>query len=128
MNIGSVSKVTGLSSKSIRLYEEKGIIDPPNRSDAGYREYTDHHIQQLNLVSRAKSAGFSLGECREFVQLANNPTRQSREVRQRAQVKLAEIDLKLQQLREIREQLSSWVDACPGDENSDCPIIDDLTK
>ncbi len=121
MNIGTASKLTGLSSKSIRLYEEKGVITPPYRSDSGYREYSDTHIQELNLVARAKSAGFSLAECKEFVQLANNPTRKSSEVKQRAKEKLEEIDLKLRQLTEIRDQLSQWVDACPGDTNADCP-------
>ena len=73
MNIGAVAKLTGLSSKSIRMYEDKGIISSPARSDSGYREYSDKHIQELNLVSRAKNAGFSLQECKEFVQLAHNP-------------------------------------------------------
>ncbi len=81
MNIGAVAKLTGLSSKSIRLYEDKGIISPPARSDSGYREYSDNHIQELNLVSRAKNAGFSLQECKEFVQLAHNPNRKSSEVK-----------------------------------------------
>ncbi len=58
MNIGAVAKLTGLSSKSIRLYEDKGIISPPARSDSGYREYSDNHIQELNLVSRAKTQDF----------------------------------------------------------------------
>ncbi len=57
MNIGAVAKLTGLSSKSIRMYEDKGIISSPARSDSGYREYSDKHIQELNLVSRAKKRG-----------------------------------------------------------------------
>ncbi|WP_114783567.1 Cu(I)-responsive transcriptional regulator [Vibrio tetraodonis] len=128
MNIGAVSKLTGLSSKSIRLYEEKGVISPPSRSDAGYREYHDQHIQELNLVSRAKNAGFSLQECKEFVQLAQNPKRTSRAVKQKAQQKLNEVEVKISQLQEIQQQLTSWINACPGDEGSQCPIIEELTK
>ncbi|MDA0119768.1 Cu(I)-responsive transcriptional regulator [Vibrio sp. T11.5] len=128
MNIGSVAKLTGLSSKSIRLYEDKGVISAPNRSEAGYREYSEQHIQELNLVSRAKNAGFSLAECKEFVELAHNPERKSREVKAKAQEKLKEVEVKIRQLKEIEKQLKSWVNACPGDEGSDCPIIEDLTK
>ncbi|CAM2949272.1 MULTISPECIES: Cu(I)-responsive transcriptional regulator [Vibrio] len=128
MNIGSVAKLTGLSSKSIRLYEDKGVISSPNRSEAGYREYSEQHIQELNLVSRAKNAGFSLAECKEFVELAHNPERKSREVKAKAQEKLKEVEVKIRQLKEIEKQLKSWVNACPGDEGSDCPIIEDLTK
>ena len=128
MNIGEMSTLTGLSSKSIRLYEEKGIISAPHRSDSGYREYSSQHLQELNLVSRAKNAGFSLIECKEFVQLAHNPERKSSEVKARAQEKLDEVQLKIKQLQEIERQLQQWVSSCPGDGNSKCPIMDDLTK
>ncbi|EHD0105626.1 Cu(I)-responsive transcriptional regulator [Vibrio parahaemolyticus] len=128
MNIGAVAKLTGLSSKSIRLYEDKGIISPPARSDSGYREYSDNHIQELNLVSRAKNAGFSLQECKEFVQLAHNPNRKSNEVKERTMDKLREVEEKIAHLMEIKKQLEGWVSACPGDAKSRCPIIDELTK
>ncbi|MCS0014724.1 Cu(I)-responsive transcriptional regulator [Vibrio parahaemolyticus] len=128
MNIGAVAKLTGLSSKSIRLYEDKGIISPPARSGSGYREYSDNHIQELNLVSRAKNAGFSLQECKEFVQLAHNPNRKSSEVKERTMDKLREVEEKIAHLMEIKKQLEGWVSACPGDAKSRCPIIDELTK
>ncbi len=128
MNIGVVSQLTGLSSKSIRLYEDKGIISPPARSESGYREYSDHHIQELNLVSRAKNAGFSLQECKEFVQLAHNPNRKSSDVKARTIDKLKEVEDKIAHLLEIKQQLESWVSSCPGDAKSHCPIIDELTK
>ena len=51
MNIGVVSKLTGLSSKSIRLYEDKGLITAPLRSESGYREYSQQHVNQLNLTA-----------------------------------------------------------------------------
>ncbi|MEF1311710.1 Cu(I)-responsive transcriptional regulator [Vibrio mytili] len=128
MNIGAVAKLTGLSSKSIRLYEDKGIISPPARSDSGYREYSENHIQELNLVSRAKSAGFSLQECKEFVHLAHDPNRKSSEVKARTMDKLKEVELKISHLMEIKQQLESWVSSCPGDGKSRCPIMDELTK
>ncbi|GAA5646185.1 MULTISPECIES: Cu(I)-responsive transcriptional regulator [Vibrio] len=128
MNIGEVAKLTGLSSKSIRLYEEKGLIAPPLRSESGYREYSKLQIQQLNLISRAKNAGFSLAECKDFVHLAEDPHRQSRDVKSRTEEKLKEIEVKIRELTEIKKQLKNWVSACPGDSGSQCPIIEDLTK
>lgn len=128
MNIGAIAKLTGLSSKSIRMYEEKGVISPPLRSEAGYREYGQKHIMELTLISRAKNAGFSLQECKEFVQLANNPNRKSSEVKAKTKEKLAEIEQKLTHLNEIKNQLESWVSSCPGNADSHCPIIEELTK
>lgn len=128
MNIGAVSKQTGLSSKSIRLYEDKGLITPPQRSGSGYREYSPQHVQQLNLISRAKNAGFSLLECKEFVQLASNPNRKSSEVKAKTREKLKEVESKIRELKEIESQLKEWLSACPGDSGSHCPILEDLTK
>ncbi|MCK6265850.1 Cu(I)-responsive transcriptional regulator [Vibrio sp. ZSDE26] len=128
MNIGTVSKRTGLSSKSIRLYEEKGIISAPIRSESGYREYSSKNVQELSLIARAKNAGFSLLECKELVQLAQNPNRKSSEVKSKTKEKLDEIQMKIDELTEIKNQLENWVSACPGNADSQCPIIDDLTK
>lgn len=128
MNIGAVAKLTGLSSKSIRLYEDKGLITPPVRSESGYREYCEQQIKELKLISRAKNAGFSLEECKEFVELAQNPCRQSSEVKLKAKQKLLEVKAKISHLREMEKQLQDWVDTCPGDSGSECPIINDLTR
>lgn len=128
MNIGAVSKLTNLSSKSIRLYEDKGLISPPSRTEAGYREYSEQHIQELKLISRAKNAGFSLIECKDFVQLAHDPSRKSSAVKEKARTKLKEVEVKIAELQEIERQLREWVSSCPGDANSECPIIDDLTR
>lgn len=128
MNIGDIAKLTGLSSKSIRLYEEKQIITSPQRSESGYRIYTQQHVVELKLIARAKNAGFSLIECKELVQLAQNHNRKSSEVKAKAKEKLREVEHKIAQLQEIEAQLKSWVSACPGDSGSQCPIIEELTK
>lgn len=79
-------------------------------------------------MSRAKNAGFSLQECKEFVQLAHNPNRKSSDVKARTIEKLKEVEDKIAHLQEIKQQLESWVSSCPGDAESHCPIIDELTK
>ena len=128
MNIGEAAKLTNLSTKSIRLYEDKKLITPPSRSESGYREYRDLHIHELNMISRAKNAGFSLVECKEFVELAHNPNRKSREVKEKTREKLKEVENKIRELKEIEKQLNSWISSCPGDEGNQCPIIEELLK
>lgn len=46
MNISDVAKITGLTSKAIRFYEEKGLVTPPMRSENGYRTYTQQHLNE----------------------------------------------------------------------------------
>ncbi len=126
MNISEVAEKTGLTAKSIRLYEEKGLIAAPIRADNGYRTYQQRHIDDLLLIARCKRVGFSLDECKAMLQLANDPTRQSKAVKQQAQLKLEQVTKKLEELRLVQQQLQEWVNECPGDENSECPIIEDL--
>lgn len=126
MNISQVSKVTQLSSKSIRLYEDKGLISAPIRSVNGYRQYSDSHIEELLIVARAKRVGFTLEECKALVHLANNSETTSAEVKRRAEEKLLEVKAKLEELTVIKNQLEKWVAECPGDSGKICPIMDDL--
>ncbi|WP_375754141.1 Cu(I)-responsive transcriptional regulator [Vibrio sp. HN007] len=126
MNISQIAKITSLSAKSIRLYESKGIISAPLRSENGYRNYNQQHIDELMIVGRAKRAGFSLDECKALVELAKDSERTSAEVKQKAQHKLAEVNVKLAELHQIKSQLEKWISECPGNSESNCPIIDDL--
>ncbi len=126
MNISEASKQTGLTAKSIRLYEEKGLISPPHRLDNGYRDYGSQHIDDLLLIARCKRVGFSLDECKAMLALANDPSRSSSAVKEKAQLKLNNVEQRLKELTAIKKQLKTWIEECPGDEGSDCPIIDDL--
>lgn len=126
MNISQIARQTGLSAKSIRLYEDKGIISAPGRAENGYRVYEQQHIEQLMIIARARQAGFTLEECAALVALANNQQRSSAEVKQRAQEKLAEVGQKIAALQVMQKQLEQWIAACPGDDGPACPIIDEL--
>ncbi|MEZ9359455.1 Cu(I)-responsive transcriptional regulator [Vibrio cyclitrophicus] len=128
MNISEAAKLTNLSTKSIRLYEDKGVISVPLRSDNGYRSYDKKQIKELGIVAKARSAGFSLDECRALVELADNPCRESADVKAKAQSKLNEVNRKIEDLLVIQKTLVEWVEQCPGDSNSHCPIIDSLVE
>ncbi|MFA0113191.1 Cu(I)-responsive transcriptional regulator [Vibrio sp. 10N.261.46.E11] len=128
MNISEVASLTQLSPKSIRLYEDKGVISAPLRSENGYRFYGEKQIKELGIVAKARSAGFSLDECRALVELADNPCRESADVKAKAQSKLEEVNKKIEDLLIIQKTLKEWVEQCPGDSNSHCPIIDSLVE
>ncbi len=81
MNISDVAKKTGLTSKAIRFYEEKGLVTPPLRSENGYRTYSQQHLDELTLLRQARQVGFNLEECRELVALFNDPSRHSADVK-----------------------------------------------
>ncbi len=127
MNISIVAKKTGLTSKAIRFYEDKGLVTPPLRGDNGYRSYTQQHINELTLLRQARQVGFNLEECGELVNLFNDPARHSADVKARTLQKVSEIERHIVELEAMRKQLLSLADACPGDDSADCPIIENLS-
>ncbi len=127
MNISDVAKKTGLTSKAIRFYEEKGLVTPPLRSENGYRSYSQQHLNELTLLRQARQVGFNLEECGELVTLFNDPARHSADVKARTLQKVAEIERHIKALQEMRTQLVALADSCPGDDSADCPIIDNLS-
>ncbi|MGP2735775.1 Cu(I)-responsive transcriptional regulator [Serratia bockelmannii] len=126
MNISDVAKKTGLTSKTIRFYEEKALITAPIRSDNGYRHYSARHVEELTLLRQARQVGFNLDECRELVALFNDPARHSADVKARTLQKVAEIEKHISELGNMRQRLLTLAEQCPGDEGAECPIINYL--
>ncbi|MGB3254190.1 Cu(I)-responsive transcriptional regulator [Buttiauxella gaviniae] len=127
MNISDVAKRTGLTSKAIRFYEEKGLVTVPLRSENGYRSYSQKHLDELTLLRQARQVGFNLEECRELVNLFNDPARHSADVKTRTLQKVADIEKHISELQAMRQQLLALAESCPGDDSADCPIIDNLS-
>ncbi|GHK47193.1 transcriptional regulator [Escherichia coli] len=126
MNISDVAKITGLTSKAIRFYEEKGLVTPPMRSENGYRTYTQQHLNELTLLRRARRWALTR-KSGELVNLFNDPQRHSADVKRRTLEKVAEIEQHIEELQSMRNQLLALANACPGDDSADCPIIENLS-
>ena len=125
MNIGYVAKLSGLPIKTIRYYEDIGLICPL-RSANGYRRFCDADVHKLTFLGRARSLGFTIEDCRTLLQLYENDSRASADVKFIAKQHLARIDVKLKELTEMRSTLSHLVQACVGDDRPNCPILSDL--
>ncbi len=67
MQIGEVSECTGLSLRTIRYYEEIGLIPPSARSSGGFRLYTEQDVDRLELVKRMKLIDLSTDEMRDLL-------------------------------------------------------------
>lgn len=125
MNIGDAAKHSGLPAKTIRYYEDIGLIDPL-RDANGYRAFRDSDLHKLAFLGRARSLGFTIEDCRTLLTLYEDRDRASADVKKIANKHLEHIDTKLQELTEMRKTLSHLVDACAGDDRPDCPILSDL--
>ena len=125
MNIGDVAERSGLPPKTIRYYEDIALVKP-ERSQNGYRTYSDSDVHRLRFLQRARSLGFSIEECRLLLSLYEDQNRASADVEALTLQKLDEIDRKLSELRSLRRTLATLADHCEGDHKPDCPIIEDL--
>ena len=125
MNIGEVSDRSGLPPKTIRYYEDIGLVRPL-RHDNGYRAFRERDLHKLAFLGRARTLGFSIEDCRTLLGLYEDETRESAQVKAVAEEHLEAIDEKIRQLRSMRATLSHLVEACHGDHRPDCPILSDL--
>ncbi|TCP61952.1 Cu(I)-responsive transcriptional regulator [Rhodovulum bhavnagarense] len=125
MNIGEISIQSGLPPKTIRYYEEIGLIAPA-RAANGYRSFSEADLHRLAFLGRARALGFTIEDCRALLALYTDRDRASADVRRIARDHLELIDGKIAELQSMRETLSDLVAACAGDDRPDCPILRDL--
>ena len=125
MNIGDVSTRSGLPAKTIRYYEDIGLVTPP-RDANGYRAFRDADLHKLTFLARSRALGFSIEDCRALLALWEDQSRASADVRAIAQGHLSEIDRKIADLQAMRATLSDLVRDCAGDARPDCPILNRL--
>ncbi len=125
MNIGDVSHLSGVPTKTIRYYEDIGLIKPL-RTDNGYRNFRNQDLHKLAFLGRARALGFSIEDCRSLLDLYEDDGRESADVKHIAREHLARIEEKIAQLQSMRSTLAHLVDACAGDHRPDCPILNDL--
>jgi len=126
MNIGHASKKSGLPAKTIRYYEDIGLLKP-DRSDNGYRDYSMSDVHKLRFLQRSRGLGFSVEECRQLLALYEDKERASSDVKSIARTKLKEIERKITELRELQHTLQHLVAHCHGDQRPDCPILESIS-
>lgn len=127
MNIGEVATAAGLPAKTIRYYEEIGLLTPA-RGANGYRHYSDRDLHRLAFLARSRSLGFTIENCRALLALHGDPSRASAEVKQIAEEHLAMIEAKIETLLSMQSTLRGLVKGCAGDDRPDCPILADLAQ
>jgi len=126
MNISTVSKQANLPPKTIRYYEDIGLITP-GRDTNGYRAFSPNDVHKLTFLGRARALGFTIADCRDLLALWEDQARASSDVRAIARQHLNSMEEKIQSLQAMHATLSDLVEACQGDNRPDCPILKGLS-
>jgi len=127
MNIGEAARQSGVPAKTIRYYEEIGLIAPAGRRANGYRDYDRRDVAALHFIHQARSLGFSVREVADLLALWRDPNRAAADVRMLAQTHVAEIDRRMAELVAMRRTLTTLIDRCQGGDRPDCPILETLS-
>lgn len=127
MNIGQAAERSKVPPKTIRYYEEIGLVQPV-RAGNGYRNYSGDDVHRLAFIGQARGLGFNIDECRQLLSLYYDKSRASADVKALATDKIAEIDRRMAEMRSLRKTLTTLVEQCSGDYRPDCPILDGLAK
>ena len=107
ITIGQAAKSSGMAAKTIRFYEEVGVLPAPTRTAAGYRQYTEEGIQQLLFVGRACGLGLSVRQLKELTATLDGGLRGPVRARVREVVRahLSAVQGRITELRSLERQL-----------------------
>ena len=127
MTIGQLAKKAGINLQTVRYYESLGILPEPERTESGYRQYTENYIEHILFIKNAQELGFSLEEIQKLVNLKNSKEAMGEDVKAIVKVKIKEINEKIQSMEELKGYLSSLNKSCSGNMSTDkCPILQSL--
>ncbi len=130
LTIGKVAHRAGVRIDTVRFYEREGLLPRPRRSaSSNYRLFSDDDVRRIRFVQQAKSLGFTLREAGDLLALRVDARTSCAAVIERAEAKLADVDLKLAELARVRAALVALARQCRGRApKAACPFLDALDE
>ncbi len=107
LKIGEIAQLAGLSVNSVRQYEQRGLLKPSARSEAGHRLYSQEEVVQLQFIKRANLAGLTLAEVKDLLALVDKGERGENlpRVNEVLEEKIREAEQKMEEISAFRESL-----------------------
>ena len=122
---GQIADLADVHIETLRFYERKGLLAPPQRSPGGYRRYSEKDLKRLRFILTAKRHGFTLQEIKDLLNLRVSSTSTCAQVQQKAREKISVIEEKLHELRRMKKALLALAASCHGEGPADdCPILE----
>ena len=126
--IGWVAKESGVPIKTIRYYEELGLLKTSGRTEGGFRIFSSDVLVRLNFIKRSQRLGLSLAEIKDFLDIHDRGELPCDRVKIKLEDKILQIERQIQQLQilklELKGLLSGWETIPENPEETICPIIE----
>lgn len=127
--ISQLAKECNVNKETIRYYERLGVIPEPTRTDSGYRMYPEDMVQRIGFIKRMQDLGFTLQEIDKLLGVVDRDEVKCKDMYDFTDLKLREIQSKIDDLKKIERMLISLKEKCPENkEMFECPIIETLME
>jgi DNA-binding transcriptional MerR regulator len=120
MLIGEAARQSGIPAKTLRYYEDIGLLDPPERTSSGYRIYDPDVLERLRFITASQALGFTLGEIRSIIALRDEGQPPCGHVLDLLVQRSDQIDQKFRELRALKVDLAKIVDRAAHLNPADC--------
>ncbi|KRF29005.1 heavy metal-responsive transcriptional regulator [Phycicoccus sp. Soil802] len=121
MRIGELAAAAGTTTKALRFYEQAGLLLPPQRTPAGYRDYTDAAVSRLDFVRRGQAAGLTLAQIRQVLEVRDAGQAPCQHVVALLDRRLEDLDAQLAELRTLRNSIAGLRARAGGADERACP-------
>jgi MerR family mercuric resistance operon transcriptional regulator len=120
LTIGKLAAAAGVGVETVRYYQRRGLLETPTR-DREIRRYGSDDLRRLRFIKQAQSAGFTLGEIKELLDLdASDDRARAREL---ASARVEALDQKIGELQKARDALRRLARECGSGSAGPCPIL-----
>mgnify|MGYP002718264378 CR=1 FL=1 len=106
MRIGELADAAGTTTKTLRFYEDQGLLPSAERTPAGYRDYTADALTRIGFIHRGQAAGLTLAQIRQILDIRDGGHAPCEHVRDLLDVRLAEIEQLIAQLSVLRDTIA----------------------
>ncbi len=106
MLIGEIAQASGTPTKTLRYYEEAGLLPAPERTTGGYRNYAPDTLARLDFIRRSRAAGLTLAQIREVLNIRDTGVAPCQHVHDLLDTRLADLDRQLADLQALRDTVS----------------------
>ena len=120
LTIGRLAAAGGVGVETIRFYQRKGLLEQPTR-DGGFRRYGSEDVRRLKFIKQAQTAGFTLAEIAELLELDAGEDRARARALARERIKA--LDERIAELEQARDSLRRLASECAEGTTGPCPIL-----
>lgn len=121
MRIGELAHASGTTTKTLRFYEEQGLLPPADRTQSGYRDYTPDALTRLDFIHRGQAAGLTLAQIKQILIIRDSGTPPCGHVGELLDVRLTDLDTQIAALVELRDTLADLRNEARNAEPDSCP-------